>query len=67
MIGVLVNERCNLVRVLDPVREGRSNKLALNLIFSVKAYKILQKLMSGSNSGSVLFQQRQLCSFFFKL
>ena len=38
MVGVLVNERCNLVRVLDPVREGRSNKLALNLIFSVKAY-----------------------------
>ena len=38
MVGALVNERCNLVRVLDPVREGRSNKLALNLIFSVKAY-----------------------------
>ena len=37
MVGALVNERCNLVRVLDPVREGRSNKLALNLIFSVKA------------------------------
>ena len=39
MVGALVNERCNLVRVLDPVREGRSNKLALNLIFSVKADK----------------------------
>ena len=36
MVGALVNERCHLVRVLDPVRRGRSNKLALYLIFSVK-------------------------------
>ena len=43
MVGALVNERCNLVRVLDPVREGRSNKLALNLIFSVKADKFKLK------------------------
>ena len=39
MVGALVNERCHLVRV-DPVRGGRSNKLALNLIFSVKADNI---------------------------
>ena len=28
-----------LLEFLNPVREGRSNKLALNLIFSVKADK----------------------------
>ena len=50
MVGALVNERCNLVRVLDPVREGRSNKLALNLIFSVKAYKLSARIVSTLKS-----------------
>ena len=51
MVGALVNERCNLVRVLDPVREGRSNKLALNLIFSVKADSIISNLCVALLAG----------------
>ena len=36
MVGAFVNEICHLVRALDAVRRGSSNKLALYLIFSVK-------------------------------